>query len=284
MGPRLPLLAASLSAAVLILFVGLSGAAAPRTEVVGWSPFGQSGTIKTTLRIEPLGRGGCIPGPSSEAIGNLGYRCTAGNVLADPCWRNGAKPTDTVICGSTPWDARVGTIRVPTLMLSSGVTFAAPVDCILQQGAHDAVTLPGGNGRRLVVDYSCLRSGTVLLRDLSRGQPWRITSAKWTGHEYRLLGKVVVRRAIFGSLPPPMLKQNALARSAARAAPFSLGNVARVRLAFPALNWAYVESFAGFNVVVHRIDGGWRVVDIRRPACDHKQLSRIILRQLFGCA
>ena len=270
-----------------------------------WNPFDRTGAVKPSLTLKPLGVGGCGSAPGSEAIGDFGYRCGAGNLLADPCWRDGSQPTDFVVCPSSPWARSADTIRVPRLMLAAGVTFAARSNpdrdppwalelrddnrCLIAQGAHDAVRL--GGGRELVVDYYCDRRGIVLLRNLRHGGVWRIGSASWTGHRYRRLGDVTVARAIFPSLPPAMRRQDDLARAAAAASGLPLAHVVRVRISFPALDWANVEALApetskAITVwsVVHRSRRTWRVVQVRRPVCRSPQLPASARRQLFGCA
>jgi hypothetical protein len=301
LGPRQTIVALL---ALLALASGASGDPG-RTEIATWNPFDATGAVKPSLRIKSLGRGGCGEGPGSEAIGDVGYRCGAGNLLADPCWRDGPRPTELAVCPYSPWARKAVTIRVPHLMLRAGVTFAAPRDvehdppwalevgngqrCVIAQGAHGAVTTR--NGDRLVVDYYCRRGGLVLLRNLRRGRVWRVGTARWTGRRYRLLGDVVVRRAIFASLPPPMQRQNDLARAAARASGLLPNGVLRVRMSFPSLAWARVEALAPEGsksitvaAVVHRVGRRWSVVHVRRPVCRSDQLPPSARRQLFGCA
>ena len=276
-----------------------------RTEIATWNPFDATGALKPSLRIKSLGRGGCGEGPGSEAIGDVGYRCGAGNLLADPCWRDGPHPTDLVVCPYSPWDRKADTIRVPHLMLDAGLTFAAPLDvehdppwtlevgagnrCVIAQGAHDSVMTR--NGRRLVVDDFCERGGLVLLRNLRRGRVWRIGTARWTGRRYHLLGDVVVRRATFPSLSPPMQGQNDLARAAAKASGLLRNGVLRVRMSFPGLAWARVEALAPedtnpitVSAVVHRVGHTWSVVHVRPPVCRSDQVPPSARRPLFGCA
>jgi hypothetical protein len=289
---------------VAAALVAVAAASGDRTRVATWSPFAANGTLKRSLRIEPLGRGGCGSGPGSETIGEYGYRCFAKNVVGDPCWRDGPRPTDLVVCPDSPWAGKAATIRMPHLMLEAGVTFAAPVDagrdppwalelasgnrCIVAQGAHDSIVLK--DGRRLVVDYFCERSHIVLLRNLRRGRVWRIGTARWNGRRYRLLGAAVVRRAVFASLPPPMRRQNDLGREAAAASGLRLSQVLRVRMAFPALDWANVEALAPetskaitVRRVVHRTGRRWSVVLVRRPVCRDGRVPPSARRQLFDC-
>jgi hypothetical protein len=294
-----------LPAAVAGLAIVASGGTTARpTATATWNPFDAAGALKLSLKIKPLGRGSCIHGPSSEVIGDFGYRCVARHLLADPCWRGGPRPTNLVVCSYSPWDGKAATIRVPHFMLASGVTFAAPADrerdppwgleledgnrCLLAQGAHDSV--PTANGHRLVIDYHCGRGGIYLLRNLRRGRIWRIGALSWTGHRYELLGDVLVRRAILPSLPPPMERQNELARAAATASGLPRSELLRVRLSFPALDWANVEALAPPSskaitiwAVVHRAGRSWNVVHLRRPVCRSPRLPRSARRQLFGC-
>jgi hypothetical protein len=293
----------ALSTVFALVVVASASATARTTSVVTWNPFDAAGAVKQSLKIKPLGSGGCGNAAGSERIGDFGYRCGAGNLLADPCWGDGPGPTNLVICPYSPWARKAATIRVPHFMLAAGVTFAAPLDprrdppwgleladgsrCPLTQGAHDSVATKHG---RLAVDYYCDPRGIVLLRNLKRGRVWRIGSARWTGRRYQLLGEVDVRRAIFPSLPPAMQRQNDLAREAAAASGLPLAQVLRVRISFPALDWANVEALAPekskaitVSAVVHRVRGEWSIVHIRRPVCRSRQLPSTARRQLFGC-
>jgi len=296
--------AAVLLVTVLVLAAAASADTSERKTVIAtWNPVG---TAKGTLRLEPLGRGRC--GPGSEVIGNFGYRCGAGRWLADPCWRDGPAPTDLVVCPTSPWSSRAATIRVRNLMFAAGVTFAAPIDfrrdapwaveladgsrCRLLQGAHDSIKTKHG---RITVDYYCDGNRLFLLRNLTRGQVWRIGAATWSasrfrlrGSGYQLRGTVAIRRAIFPSLPPAMQSQNDLARAATRAS--GLRDLLMVRMGFPAHEWAYVQALAPENSkaitvwrLVHRRGTSWNVVRVRRPACQDSQVPKRVRRQLFGC-
>lgn len=307
---------------VLIAVVGLTtasgvSAARPRTRIVTWNPFTSAGAVKPSLALKRAGGGDCIHGPSSEAVGDLGYRCHSGSVGADPCWRDGPRPTDLVVCPPNPWGREALLIRVPHFMLAAGVTYAAPIDvrteppwaietalgdrCLLAQGAHDLVTLR--NGHRLVVDYLCDRKNVVLLRDLRRGRVWRIGSARWMPLQqpskhcrgsagagcYVLLGDTTVRSAIFPSLPPPTKRQNRTARAAAAASGLRLAQVLRVRLNLPGEDWAYVEALAPATskapsvwTLVHRSRRIWAKVRVP-PTCRDRQLPVGVRHQLLGC-
>ena len=105
-----------------------------------------------------------------------------------------------------------------------------------------------------------------------------------------MLGDVAVSRAIFPSLPPPMQRQNDLARQAAQASRLPLSQLLRVRLSFPALAWAHVTALGPVtsnaitvSAVVHREGRAWSLVHISKPVCKSAQLPPGSHRQLFGC-
>jgi hypothetical protein len=283
--------------AFLFLVSGATaGAGARRTTITSWNPVG---VARSSLTFASLGSGTC--GPGSDVLGDLGYRCGARNLIADPCWRDGAAVTDNVVCATSPWASHAYTIRVPRLLFSAGVTFSARVDpqhdwpwalvlddgnrCLLYQGAHDSVITRRG---RIAVEYHCLRGDVFLLRTLRRGPVWHIPAVRWTGTHYRLLGTASIRRAIFASLPPAMKRQNDLAREAAAATGF-LKDVLLVRLALPTPAWAYVRALAPDNSraittwrLVRRQAHRWQVVRLKRSPC-RSRVPPAVRRQLFGC-
>jgi hypothetical protein len=292
---------------VLAGCAGSKSKPALRTQVVRWSPFDAHGAIKPTLRVENVAAvGHCEGGPSSEVVGNLGYRCGFGNYVADPCWRDGARQTQYILCAVSPWATSIARIRVPHFMLADGVTFGAvPVypwgieltngnHCILAQGAHSSLN---GRGNKRVIDYYC-GNNFVLLRDLRRGRPWRIGAARYDPkrNHFTPLGQVSVREAVFGGLPPAMARQHELATAAAEEAarivrartrgPVPAGRLGlfalRVRLALPFGDWANVQGFLGaktWTVVLHRVGTRWSERDARR-VCLH--LPAKTRRQLWG--
>lgn len=298
--------AALLGAAATIVALALGGtvasgtatrgaaSAGPATKVVGWSPFDAAGRVRRALRVTPLGRGDCAPGPASEAVVD-GLRCTAADTVADPCWRDGPGVKDLVVCVPSPWTRSVATIRVAGLTLRTGVAFgtldtghdppwgielASGERCLLLQGAHD--TIPAQGSGRIAVDYECAPGRLVLLRDLRRGRRWRIGAAeRLAGGGYRRVGDVVARRAVYGVLAPPMRRERERARAAVAAA--HLRGVLRVRMAFPGLDWANVQTLDGGSTVLHRVGGSWRRVAIGRPACADPRLPARVRGQLFRC-
>jgi hypothetical protein len=86
-----------------------------------------------------------------------------------------------------------------------------------------------------------------------------------------------------------MQRQNDLAREAAATSGLCFSRLLRVRMSFPALEWAYVEALPKTSKsitvwrVVRRTGRTWRVVQVRRPVCRDPQLPPSVRRQLFGC-
>lgn len=299
------LLAGVLLAAALL--VGARGSASPvaaKTAVVRWSPFEANGTIKPTLHVTSV-RGTCTD-IGYTFVGGIGYRCGFRNFLLDACFRDGPNPTEYVICIDRPWDTRVIRLRSPRLLLYPGVTFSGPAPypwgivladgnrCGVGQGAHDSVT---AHGRRYTVDYACERDDVVLLREgIERGRIWRVNAARWSGlrRGFVFLGHVQARLVYFGTLPPPLARQNRLAHEAYEAAkriirrrePKRRLDLAWVRLALPEARWAYVIFTStdaaldrGWFVVLHRLGGSWTDASRYEPYC--RTLPKRVREQLF---
>jgi hypothetical protein len=285
------------------LLVGAPGNASlgpPQTQVVRWSPFDSGGKLKATLRVTR--REGRCPDIGYTFVGGIGYRCGSGNFLFDACFRDGPNPTEYVICVETPWDKRVVRLHSPGLLLYPGVTYTGPAlypwgivledgtRCAVVQGAHSSVI---ARGKSWTVDYGCERSSVVLLREgIERGRVWRVNAARFRGlsRGFEFLGPVRVRRVHFGTLPPELTRQNALANKAYNAALRILrrrapkGHVlAWVRLALPQADWAHVifvdENERGYFIVLHRVGGRWTDASSYRPYCAN--LPRRVRRQLF---
>jgi hypothetical protein len=287
-----------------VLVAGAGAAAAPpRTEVLHWSPFDSAARVKPSLTVVPI-RGGLCTDIGYTLVGGVGYRCGAGNALFDACWRDGPNATEFVICTNTPWQRKVLRLRSPNLLLYPGVTYQPAARypwaieltdgnrCTVVQGAHDAVRT---HGRMLVVDYDCERHHVVLLREgLQRGRVWHARAARFVSvaRGFRLVGHVRLRRVWFGTLPPPMGRQNELAGAAVAAAKRVVRRTARrphlglvwVRLALPRADWAYVifereSSDRGLFAVLHRAGGIWEDASAYRPYC--KKVPAEVRRQLF---
>jgi hypothetical protein len=69
-----------------------------------------------------------------------------------------------------------------------------------------------------------------------------------------------------------------------------MADVLRVRISFPALEWAYVEALAppGSKAIstwalVHRLGDRWHRVRFRRPVCSNEKIPSAARRQLFSC-
>lgn len=170
-----------------------------RTDVIHWSPFDGDGTLESSFQTQELGNGECVGG--SLTIGSPGYRCKAGRWVLDPCWRNG----DGVVCAGFPWDTVLSTIRVPMAKFPThvrdveqaqpwAIVLADGHRCRILQSSHVTVNL---GGRPLHVDYDC-DGGLVLLRNLTRGEVWKVATAKWNHGRYSVDPSADVRRAYFG--------------------------------------------------------------------------------------
>jgi hypothetical protein len=142
-------------------------AALTATRQIHVSPVKADGSPAAGFRITTTVRHAfCEPG--SEAIGQA-YRCSAGNVLSDPCWAEKAT-TPTVLCLAFPWLTTVIrlSLSAPLAAIPNegglnepwGVQLADGQRCELLQGAHSEF-----NGR--VIDYYC-NSRLSLLRGLTR--------------------------------------------------------------------------------------------------------------------
>jgi hypothetical protein len=170
-----------------------------RTEVVHWSPFDGDGKLESRFETQRLGNGECVG--RSLTIGSPGYRCKAGRWVLDPCWRS----DDGVACAGFPWDTVLSRIRVPKGKFPAharqvdqtqpwAVELADGHRCRILQSSHATVEL---RGRPLHVEYDC-DGGLVLLRNLTRGEVWKVATAKWNHGRYAVDPSADVRRAYFG--------------------------------------------------------------------------------------
>jgi hypothetical protein len=281
---------------------GLTSGHVTKTEVVRWSPFNSASELKPQLAVKTLPKGDC-PAADSEEIG-FAYRCTSRDLLLDPCWPDGANPTQFAICAADPWFRTVYRVPDPQLLLEAGVMFGKVGEgppwgieledgnrCLLAHGAHDVAPTPKGE---LVVDYYC-RHGLALLTDLRRGRVWKIAASRYAHGRYRFLGDRKIRRAYLGGLPPALERENVIARSAIAPASravrrehpnisrHSLQGVDRVRLTLPDGLWARVEFFTfgekDAGAVLRSVAGRWVETLDYQPYC-HK-LRPDVRVQLF---
>lgn len=289
-----------LAAIPLGLAAQSSGAPSAKTEIVRWSPFTSDAAVKKSLTVREEGTGRCSD--TYTTAGDIAYRCSRGNYLYFPCWRDGPHPTSYVVCIGDPWSKSLARIRSPGLLHYPGVTFrddayspwAIELEsgerCRLFQGAHSAIHR--GN-RTYVVDYYCNRRGLVLVRNLRRGTAWRIGAAHFINLRagYKLIGDVTIRRAFFGALPPPMERQRKLAARAVAAArdvihrvtPHAELDITWVRLTLPDARWAYVMFSSvdgrGRFALLHRNEARWVDTSSFKPYCT--TLSPRVRDQLF---
>jgi hypothetical protein len=284
---------------------GCGASTSRATEIVRWSPFDSAGKVKATLEVKTVA-GGCAD-IGYTYVGGIAYRCASRNVLFDACWRDGPNPTDYALCIDHPWQKAAWRVHSPHLLLWPGVTFTQASDypwgmvlndgnrCGIVQGAHDYLI---AHKKRYIVDYVCDRDNLVLLGEgLHLGRIWHANAARYnktTG--YVFLGEQPVRRVYFGTLPPPMARQNQLAHQAYLSAKKIIhqtkprarlvADLAWVRLALPEADWAYVmfistdALFQGWSAVVHRANGQWQDAVAYRPYC--KKIAAHVRRQLFA--
>jgi hypothetical protein len=280
------------------------------TEIIRWSPFGRNGQVRKTLNLHRRAEaGGC-----DDYSYVYTYRCWTGHVYFRPCWRDPRRAT-AALCATHPWTKSIERIRVPDLMLESGVTFEyrAPENepwglelmdgnrCTLfLGGAHSSV--PGHEDQ--VIDYYCTDSGVLLFGAIRRGHPWRIGAVRRHNGRYDQLGDVAVRRAYVTDLPAEMKRQQVWARSAATTALSAYARakgsvdksafVGRVRLAVPNGEWANVQVLGQparkWNVVLRRVGDRWTEVHglhaygevARLGAVACPKVPAFVLRQLFS--
>jgi len=294
-----------IGAAVLAAGSERAASTPSKTQVVRWSPLDASGHVKRALKIET--KTGSCSDIGYTFVGGIGYRCGWGNVLDNACFRDGPNPTEYAICGTYPWDPSVVRLRSPYLLFYPGATFTPAATypwavvlsdgnrCGVFQGAHDSVRT---HGRTYVVDYTCERGNLVLLREgITRGTVWRVLAARWdkTRNRYAFLGHVPARRVYFGTLPPPMARQNRIANRAYKAAAkivrrrhpraHPVADLAWVRMTLPHAEWAYVIMASpdaldkGWFALLHRVDGKWLDASADKPYCT--KLPKRARQQLF---
>jgi hypothetical protein len=292
------LLAALLAIALSLLAVAYGSASAPvtKTEIVYWSPLDATGTVKKILRMEFVRGGRCDIGYTY--VGEIAYRCDAGEYLYNACWREGPNPTEFVICTGTPWQKMVTRLRSKHLLLYPGVTYEPAATypwaieltdgnrCVVLQGAHSSVP---DRGRSYTIDYLCRPGPLVLMREgIRRGRVWQAVAGRYdhSKKRYVIVGNRAVRRVYFGKLPPPLTRQHKLAGEAVRAAMRAVwgrvsdeARVAAVRLALPEADWAYVIFSQGRSAVLRRSNGVWRDASAYKPYC--KKLPERVRKQLF---
>lgn len=175
-----------------------SPAAGAATHEVTYSPFAPGGALRTGLRATPAYGGSCTTG-SFVVPGDAVFRCFAGNLISDPCYRDAAQSNAAravVVCVGDPWTRKVVRLRVRGKLDSSygarkggppwALRLASGARCVFLEGATNTV-------RGLRVNYGC--SGGIELAgspDTSRAT-WRIR--KLTRHADPALRWVAVAAA-----------------------------------------------------------------------------------------
>ncbi len=174
------ILTAGLALAVaLTLLTATSASAAParggrpiNVNIV--NPF-PDGSLKPRLRVVRSARGSCFTGSVADPSRPDAWRCTAGNLILDPCIGTGRK----LACFFAPWDNRIVllhlTRRLPLAQGNKdqspegnpwGVELASHERCTVETGAEGIV---GGKP----ITYNCVHRGVILGQIDQRHPIWR---------------------------------------------------------------------------------------------------------------
>jgi hypothetical protein len=170
-----------LLAALAVALIAAPTAAAA-TVARTYSPFAADGTLLAGLRAAPAYGGTCDSG-SFVVSGETAFRCSAGDVIRDPCFADAASSTAeraVVVCVASPWAEDVVRLRVRGELQT---VLGAPPDgppwalqlasgrrCVFLQGARPTI-----GGRRMT--YGC-GAGRFLFGSPDRSGPtWRIRQA-----------------------------------------------------------------------------------------------------------
>ena len=309
--------AAALVAAVAGVQTASGRGGSARTEVVWWSPFESSGAMKQGFHVQAV-PGGCEV--YGARVGGMAYKCAltlkGRDYLIDPCWRDGSRRMGFVVCVTSPWERTAYRLRVPRLLLDTGVTFGSanhdPWAIELTDGnrcelpSHFGLGVQTPTGMRQET-YICARHVYLLNFPLRGTRLWRIGAVR-DADRIVYLGEVSIRRVFFGALPSAMKRQNSLAGAAAAVAERvtfarwrthlsrvpvdSKGLYAeRVRLTLPDAAWANVRvrMFWKGNgpdrtaaVILHRTRQGWATALQYRPYC--RKLPSRVREQIFSSA
>lgn len=160
-----------------------ASASTTKTAVHVVKPWLTSGRLRPGLHVAGRFRGSCW----TESIAVAGeYRCTARNLIFDPCFLRPRSKKKVVGCLLAPWDKGVRTIRLtkklprvsqPRHLTSTrypwGLQLASGVLCLLGQGTNPVV-------RHEEMVYSCKR-GVAGAINRSR-EPWRTEYARSAHH------------------------------------------------------------------------------------------------------
>jgi len=193
-------------AAVGIITVGAcAGGGSAGTRAMTTSPVDTSGALRRGITVTATVTGTCAAG--SEAVGDAGYRCFAGNGIYDPCW---ALSTGTaqraVVCVPDPWSTNAVKIIVPALETEPpasrsprdsdypwAVQLTNGVRCTVLQGTHDAF-----DGQ--TVNYGCDGPEHLVLVGIPSHTTanWTFAAARDTGTGYTRNASVTAATVWFG--------------------------------------------------------------------------------------
>jgi hypothetical protein len=170
------------------LLLAVLAAVAPPTHVVARvTPFTSTGALRPGLHVAQQRSGRCETG--SDSVPTDVYRCSFGNVVADPCRREYRSVRPAVVCPQRPWDTNVVRVLLHSVAEGSppskqplaaepwGIELTSGARCLAAQGAHAVVV---HEGRQSVVDYDRTNK-LALLRGLARsGTTWTIRAIRWS--------------------------------------------------------------------------------------------------------
>lgn len=173
------------------------------TRVVHVSPVDSHGRLLTSFHVRKTVRDAdCGPltasvGPRqrpdpSERVAYPAFRCSAGVVLYEPCWRETGRARPSAVCMDSPWQHYVTRLLTAVEMPAVppehdfsfpwGVQLANGQRCFVLTGAHDSLSGKLGGPDTDVIDYDCgHQPGLVLLRGFDRSAPlWRVRTAVYS--------------------------------------------------------------------------------------------------------
>lgn len=168
--------------AIIVLCAALAAAAdttLASTHIKLFTPYGSAGLSKA-LSASQTADGNCFAGSLADSSRTDAWRCTAGNVIHDPCFQNVMGDATSVACARSPWDAKVTALRLTSPLPSAQRQETSrdktmPWALELANGDHCALltgaTAPIAGMR---INYGCPGGGLVA-GDIDHGQPvWRV--------------------------------------------------------------------------------------------------------------
>lgn len=164
-----------------------------------FTPFGPGGLVSDLDVTAEVG-GSCFAGSAASPERPDAFRCTAGNAIHDPCFRNPMGDDGTLACATDPFTAKVVVLMLTEDLPSSGVAGdpdfgdVMPWALELENGGRctmlTGATAPVAGMR---INYGCT-DGTHVVGPVDRTLPvWRVFHQAEGGG--RSLDQVAVRIA-----------------------------------------------------------------------------------------